>query len=365
MLLKRSLVAALLLANLLLSGCYPFLPDLPISQTSSNDAKPTAAAPISPEQKSRISTSPVAGWTTFTKNSGVLGNDNVQTITQDEQGNLWIGTRNGGVSRYNGKEWQSFSVRDGLTDNNIHVICPDGNGNVWFGTDAGASSYDGQHWFTYTDKDGLVGSVVQFIFKDNKGNLWLSTNSGLANRRCPAYYGVFRFDGSSWVNFTRQSTLGGLASDMVNAIEQDRQGNLWFGTNLGVSRYDGQNWQTYTKSRGLSDNNVLSLEHDTRGNIWVGTPGYGVSRFDGKNWQTFTKSEGLAGNYVVSILADDHDNVWFGTEEGVSCFDGTNWRTFTSRDGLADEQVRCIFQDEHGNIWFGTYTNGVSRFEAN
>jgi streptogramin lyase len=363
MFIKRLLVVGLLLSNILLSGCYPFFPNLPVSQPPPKNTRTVeSTAPL--ERSDEIKPTQVDGWETFTKNHGVLGNDNVQAIAQDEQGNLWFGTFRGGVSCFDGKDWKIFDVKDGLVNNNVHAISVDADGNIWFGTDGGASSYDGQHWFTYKTQDGLVGNVIQFIFKDDKNNLWFSTNTGPRNNRAPIHFGVFRFDGSSWINFTRQSTLGGLASDMVNAIEQDRQGNLWFGTNLGISRYDGRNWQTYTKIDGLADNNILSMEHDIQGNIWVGTPGSGISRFDGNKWETFTKNDGLGDNYIMSICADKNGSMWFSTSKGASRYDGTTWRTFTRQDGLADEQIHCIFQDKDGDIWFGTYTDGVSRYET-
>ena len=91
-----------------------------------------------------------------------------------------------------------------------------------------------------------------------------------------------------------------LGSDGASAILQDTDGNLWFGTSGGVSRYDGASWQTFTTKDGLADNEIMSILQDTDGNLWFGTCG-GVSRYDGTSWQTFTTKIGRVPNAVFIL----------------------------------------------------------------
>jgi len=74
----------------------------------------------------------------------------------------------------------------------------------------------------------------------------------------------------------------------------------------------GNKWTTYTIKNGLADNWVHTITIDEQGNKWFGT-GYGVTKFDNKNWTTYTTKDGLVCDYVVVITADRQGNIWFGT----------------------------------------------------
>ncbi|MBC8233263.1 hypothetical protein H8E77_27260, partial [bacterium] len=130
--------------------------------------------------------------------------------------------------------------------------------------------------------------------------------------------------------------VDGLASNDVRAIMQDKEGAMWFGTEGGVSRFDGKHWQTYTERDKLVSNSVRAIIQDEEGAIWIGTDWGGVSQFDGKSWQTYNMDDGLASNGVNAIMQDSEGAIWFGTGDGVSWFDGKSWQTYTQKDGLAD-----------------------------
>ncbi len=228
----------------------------------------------------------------------------------------------------------------------------DREGHLWFATDGGGvSRFDGHTWTTYTTQRGLASNEVEAILQDREGHLWFGTDDG----------GVSRFDGQTWTTYTTQH---GLASNDVEVVLQDREGDLWFATDgSGVSRFDGQTWTTYTVKDGLSHNAVWAMIVDREGDLWLCTAG-GVSRFDGHTWTTYTVKDGLPHNQVWAMEQDREGHLWFATYGGgVSRFDGHAWTTYTAKDGLADNDVRFIVQDREGNLWFGTGA-GVSRFAS-
>ena len=290
-------------------------------------------------------------WKTYRYVDGVADNW-IYAIHGDQKGYIWVGTLNGGVSRFDGKQWTNFTTRDGLADNYVFAIHGDREGNIWFGTRwGGVSRFDGKQWTTFTTEDGLVDDNYVFaIHGDREGNIWFGTSGG-----------VSRFNGEKWTTFT---TENGLPNNGVGAIEEDRKGNIWFGTNDGVSKFDGKKWTTFTTEDGLANNDVRAIHEDRKGNIWFGTYGGGVSKFDGKKWTTFTTEDGLANNGVRAIQEDREGNIWFGTYGGVSRFDGEQWTNFTQKDGLARNNVTSIHEDKEGNIWFGAWGGGVSRFNG-
>jgi ligand-binding sensor domain-containing protein len=101
----------------------------------------------------------------------------------------------------------------------------------------------------------------------------------------------------------------------------DPQGNKWFATEYGISKFDGTNWTTYNtfNTASLADDRYISVAVDSQNNKWFGTYDKGLSKFDGAAWTTYTCSNsGLAWDCVSAITVDAQGNKWFGTWSGVS-----------------------------------------------
>ncbi|OGG49304.1 MAG: hypothetical protein A3F84_18565 [Candidatus Handelsmanbacteria bacterium RIFCSPLOWO2_12_FULL_64_10] len=202
-------------------------------------------------------------WRTFTAKDG-LANDLVSAIVQDRdgragnyvlailqdrKGDLWIGTWGEGVSRADplrlagapselalsetkgqtssdlGPAFTTFTIRDGLTSNCVYSISQDREGRLWFGTQGGACRYDGRTFLTFTQEDGLAPNAVISVLQDPRGHLWFAVDGG----------GMVRHDGQAFQTLLQKD---GLSSNvMSNAVVQDREGNLWFGTIEGATRY--------------------------------------------------------------------------------------------------------------------------------
>jgi ligand-binding sensor domain-containing protein len=199
--------------------------------------------------------------------------------------------------------------------------------------------------------------MVRNIKKGRNGTILIASNKG-----------VFRYDtrlpygqGTSFTNITSKISLPGL---WFPDVLEDRNGNLWltawdFSTRPsqpGVYRYNGQaGLQHFTTKEGLAHNTVNSIYEDKAGNIWFGTNG-GVSRYDGKSFRNFTTKDGLPGNSVGSILEDKTGKLWIVA--GELCFyDG---KTFTVPSPFRIEDgkgfgISSITEDSKGNILFGSF----------
>ncbi|MBK9402157.1 MAG: hypothetical protein IPN36_15360 [Bacteroidetes bacterium] len=127
-------------------------------------------------------------------------------------------------------EFIHLTSKNGLTDNNVADILEDKQGNIWIGTfNGGVSKYDGKTYTNFT-KDGIIEGIETYNFcEDIKGNIWFSAEG----------YGVYRYDGA---NFTQFTTENGLTTNVVQSILEDNKGQLWFGTWQGISIYDGNNF---------------------------------------------------------------------------------------------------------------------------
>ena len=87
---------------------------------------------------------------------------------------------------------------------------------------------------------------------------------------------------------------------------------MWFGTEEGVTRYDGLTWTTYTHEDGLSSNNVRAIAVGPDGTVWCGTHGVGgVSWLEAWPWVT------RSAPAVQSIAVDAEGGLWFGTRQGL------------------------------------------------
>lgn len=298
-------------------------------------------------------------WRTYTTADG-LGSNTIYAILKDKEGAIWFGTLGGGVSRLDRSSWIAYTQREGLSSNKVSRILQDEQGHMWFGTLGGSiSRYDGENWQTYTPRNPLEFNPVSVIFRDKAGVMWVGRHRG----------GVSRFDGQRWQILSRRYGFG---SSGVSDIFQDRAGAMWFATGSprqpgdGVKRLDGKSWKTFSQDDGLASNTVSSIFQDRRGAIWFGTgnqseKGRGVSRYDGKHWETYTQ----AGHTVLSIFEDREGAMWFGSDgDGVSRYNGAYWERYTTQDGLGSDHVSDILQDTEGVMWFGTTNGGLSRYDG-
>ena len=153
----------------------------------------------------------------------------------------------------------------------IRCMIQDKKGNIWFGTNnEGVCRYDGERFFYYAEKDGLAGNAVRRILEDKKGNIWLATNNG-----------VSMYNGTT---FTRFSEADGLSSNDTWSMLLDSKDQLWVGTMEGVCVYNGTSFtkvdvpvvSNSTRSSRFTTKLVWSMYEDKSGNIWFGTNGDGV-----------------------------------------------------------------------------------------
>ena len=265
-----------------------------------------------------------------------------RSITIDKQGNLWCATL-GTLQRYNGKTWQTFTC----PVVGIDSIAADNNGNIWCGAyQHGLLRFDGNSWKTYLTNDISEMNYMVFIAGDNDGNIWFDTGKGLS-----------RFDGKNWEMVNK---------DMVNAtcFLQDKPGNLWFGSWNHVIRYDGTSWDIFSPD---SQTYITSIKEDNTGNVWVSTTNF-LYRFDGQLWTSFDVRDifGVTRTNIQinSVSIDNQNTVWAATTSGILHFDGTNWKIYTTADGLADNYIAGFIQDKSGDIWAYGFYSGLNLFDG-
>ncbi len=186
------------------------------------------------------------------------------------------------------------------------------------------------------------------------------------------------------LRFDQLNVEQGLAQESVLAIAQDAQGFMWFGSQAGLSRYDGYRVISYknsaTDAHSLADNWVRVLHVDRAGYLWIGTDG-GLDRFDPatRSFTHFVPDEaGKRGNgnrHVRAIVEDGKQGLWIGTGDGLQHLDTVTGRytiwhhTAQDPSSLGDDEIRALARDAKGRLWIGTGTgldsmaDGATRFE--
>lgn len=369
-------------------------------------------------------------WKSYSQND-IIGN-RIYVIYKDKYDTLWVGTNKGVIKTYTGDQWIPCNIIDYRPDPAIQSIAEDGNANLWFGTkegilykndriscfkspiqlehkyriwsmirdhmgylwlstDGGGVSRLHLNWQTF-DKElpGLEDNNITGLAEDSSGNLWISTltqhiakfdsvkfhqipipklgmnfvNSIIVDRENWIWYatdyGAYRYDGNmNWEPYW--------IDRKVETIIQARDGAIWFGTDKGVSWSYGNSSSTIDTSNGLPDMRVKAIWEDYLSHLWIGTDKGGVCEIVGDSIVAIYNDSNsqLLDNKVTAIIQDKHDAYWFGTGHGISKFDGSRWDDITKdNSGLPDDDVRCLFKDQKDNIWVGTNNGGLCKFDG-
>ncbi len=212
----------------------------------------------------------------FTANDG-LANDRVGCIMEDSKGIIWIGTEKG-ISCFDGKAFRNFTAKEGLISGDVNSIIEDRKGRMWIGTRGDSYIYNGTTFAPITNHDGLTFQNIRCIIQDRKGNIWWGGNDGL-----------WRFDGAT---YTQLSTKFG------GYIYEARDGNIWVSAMDGPQGYDMSLYRVDSDTPHTGKDNltivhdeagqVFGIVEDADGNIWFGTE-QGVTRFDGKTFKRFNR----------------------------------------------------------------------------
>lgn len=241
-----------------------------------------------------------------------------------------------GLTKYDGEK---FSVK---TSKNHHTSVGETNidwqknpNDLWFNgeLEGGVYRYNGENLsvlkFPILGADSSFFSIkgtVTDIFYGKNNMLWLAS-----------YGGVLGFDGASF-KYINQKGI----NYHVRALFEDSKGNLWIGNNgIGVLFYDGNTTMNFTETNGLNDegdqlsetnskektlNHVFAIEEDRDGNIWFGDRDTGAWRYDGKSMTNYTLADGLTNTFVRTIYKDRSGDLWFGLGDGnVFKFNGVGF----------------------------------------
>ncbi|MCB9187411.1 MAG: T9SS type A sorting domain-containing protein [Flavobacteriales bacterium] len=215
-----------------------------------------------------------------------------------------------------------------------------------FSLSASASS-----WMHYDQSNSPLPSNSVTATLNDGAISWVGTDEGLV-----------RFNGTDWEVYTSETSQ--LPNNHVQDIHKDNQGNTWIATYSGVLKINLNSWEVIDMSNSpIQSNQIRSIATAANNTVWFGTWGNGLISFDGQSWELFdTQNSDIPSNGIFEVSVDNDQNIWVGTfNGGVSKFDGQTWTTYnTSNSELPNNNVRDITIDHSGIVWFGT-DDGLAR----
>lgn len=388
--------------------------------------------------------------------------DDVSAIAETSTA-LWFGTANGLLSYQHGR-WRRFAEQDGLSSSTVLSLAVTGDGSLLVLTARGIDRFDGTRFQALPAGDDVIGSMqqerdgtvmllgeaaavwqyqhgilqrqaaavatrtpLQGMQHGPGGTLWTRTMRSVTvqtaafqrelqiGRDLPRGRTTALFvdpQGTGWIGTNHGlfflKTAGGstpqsvdaLRNDSVLSLMEDREGNLWIGTettglhvlrprkfyaepvaageavSAGTVTPGGTLWfgteddgvrqvrdgvaQQPVPAGSLTSPIVLAMASGPAGDVWVGTPD-GLNHIAGSHIEKYTSATGLPDDYVRSVLVDARGTAWAGTRQGLVHIEGTRLQSFTRKDGLGSDSIGPLLEgvveagsSATGDLWIGT-----------
>lgn len=303
-------------------------------------------------------------------------------IYQDSLGFLWIATIGGGVSKFDGVEFENYNENNGIGGNIVKDITEGLDNKVYFASSWGPVSYykDGQifqltdqetgfHHLIFDKKENLLyGSKNKRLYYLND-SIWenvASNNSDkikgfVYDRKHSIYYytnnEIFLLSSES-----KESKRVFQTDNTITTVNFDLQNELIIGLlNKGIFKVNNDSsLDTLIKnSLELKSINIKQIVFDLNNTLWFSTYNNGVYKFINDELINITAKNGLPSSSINSLYCDSQSNIWIGvTGEGIFKYIKTPFINYSNVEGLNKANNFAILKDSKGNLWTGTSHNG-------
>jgi ligand-binding sensor domain-containing protein/signal transduction histidine kinase len=340
--------------------------------------------------------------------------DDTCCLAEDRSGGLWIGTSDG-LLRYAGGVFRRYATADGLPSAVVLSLTPTSDGSFLILTTGGLAKYNGQKFtpltlsasalgtgfdnavwlanatgiFSYNHEQlqaapvlgfpmepieglgslkdrsqwartrtsfllwnqgrlqtwhsgrELPGARVQSFLEDSHGTLWVGTDQGLV-----------ALPSARTADNKRLESLAALGTNSILTMFEDREHNLWVGTDTtGLHVLQQQKFRTLLSLLGKP---ITAITQTADGVVWLGSKDDGLFRYEDGQTRHLSTKDGLLSEVILTLAADRDGSLWIGTPDGLNHLHGQKIESYTSADGLPDDFIRSLFADHDGTLWVGT-----------
>lgn len=302
-----------------------------------------------------------------------LVSDYVMSIYGDKKGNVWIATRSG-LEKFDTENKTFLHYKPFPEDHNfVSSITEDENGNLWlYGRGYQICRFnisnESTEYFTFSEninpeKETYRGGTILY---DRMGNLWIGNE----------YHGLFQYNPKKDTCrvFTVQNKK--LRTNINFKILEDAEGYIWIGSDGGgliKYKYQDNSFENYVHDpanpSSLRSNAIYSLYESSPGIIWIGLYKAGVDIYK-KNKKKFyhlsnigDSTQRLTNPSILSFAKADSGKIWVGTDGGgLNLLDPQTLtiKNFTTSNSIiCSNVIKSILQDKTGKLWLGTYGKGL------
>lgn len=278
---------------------------------------------------------------TYSNGQG-LPQSQVQCITQDDDGYLWVGTL-GGLAKFNGKTFTTFPLEKGLFNNRISCL-QHIQKTIWVGHEGGITQITNNRAQTYSfgdnDRTVIVTDFIQY-----KGKIIASTEGS----------GLYILSNGHISKITLKNADASTCRDL-----EIINGKLYIGTRDGL--YFTNDLTNFSHVAAFGNRRISGIAI-TKNNAFISTSFEGLFKSD-FNFERFdsipVKSEDL---YIGRIDSDQTGQLWLSSPTGIIRMSSQMKQLdLNETNGLPVNAINCSFQDNEGNIWFGSDGKGLVRF---
>ena len=189
---------------------------------------------------------------------------------------------------------------------------------------------------------------------------------------------------SNFLKFSQLSAINGLSHSNVFGITQDHQGFIWFATEDGLSRFDGNTFVSYrhnaNNKHSIADNVIRKIFIDSENTLWIGTEN-GLSRYNAEfdNFDNFNNNANDDSSLQDNVIWDIYQNLnhllkngqekpllWISTTKGLhtlsveSSIENIKFKRVKIRNNnVHTREIKTIFQDKQQNYWLGSFDKGI------
>lgn len=316
-----------------------------------------------------------------------LAQSEATKIHQDSLGFLWIATSGGGVSKFDGVNFESYNENDNLGGNIVTDITEGDNNTIYFSSTWGPVSYIKNNKIKQLP-DNEVG--MQFLYFNKKDKTLYAAKN----------HTIFYLSKNKW------TAIPSNIDQKIKGFLSNSKGEIYYYTNNEIFVFNSQNKESksiYKSTEkltaiylGLNNHFILALKnkglfklvkgvvtpltikqeyskdlyitkiiHDLNNNLWFATKESGVFEYKQGELINITQLNGLPSNSINFLFCDKQNNIWIAvTGEGIFKYIKTPFINYSNIEGLNKGNNFAILKDSKGNIWTGTSHNGCYIYDG-
>ena len=285
-----------------------------------------------------------------------LPSNTVHFAYQDREGNTWTGYERGGLVQVRRRLFRVIGKDQGLGDSLVNTVCEDAQGALWMGTHSGAVARYENGVCTNLNLPGMARAQDSCVTADTQGRVWIGARST----------GLLLSQAGQVRRVASIEQLHGYP----RLLMPGRDGRLWVGTLWSIiSVTNGEPTFEYTAE--TVGGHPTALAEGADGTVWAGTLDGRLLRWDGRKFIPFEPPDRGSLGRIWALWPAPDGGLWAGTEEGgLLHWDKRGFHRYTMRDGLPSDSIVQVQGDARGNLWLGTRAGivripgaGLNRFE--